>query len=283
VRRVLYEQVLPSLPVGLRAALRTIGPLRRLVEQSDPRLDSHYVWAMDGPLAGYRMHLLPGPHLQYITGPYEPRVCAAIRRLVRPGDVCADVGANIGYMTLLMASATGAQGRVVAFEALPDNVALLRENIALNHLDDRVRVVHGAVSDGSLNRVFLYEGNSTFEFSLLPRPGHSGGLEVSTVTIDNIFPQGQPLHFMKFDIEGAEGEALVGMRRVLREQRPVCLLEIMPENSQVIADEVGAADYVFTNLEGHSCEPPFDRGATPHIIAWPPARAPRLAGGVLDA
>jgi FkbM family methyltransferase len=253
----------------LRSALRRIGPVRRLAERGDPRLDADYVWTLEGPLAGLRMRVLPGPQQQYVRAPYEPEVCAAIKRLVRPGDSCADVGANIGYMTLLIASQCGPSGHVKAFEPLPENIALLLGNVALNQFSNRVEVINAAVSDGKLSQVFLYEGNSTFEFSLLPREGHEGGVEVPAVTLDQEFPSGMRLDFVKFDIEGAESAALVGMRRVLAEQRPICLLEIMPENASAIADELGRADYVFTTLDDVRCDPPFQRRLTPHVIARP--------------
>jgi hypothetical protein len=74
----------------------------------------------------------------YWLGTYEPELQEAIVNLVNPGDTIYDIGANIGFMTLLFARRTGPQGHVYAFEALPENAARLNSNIEINALKERV-------------------------------------------------------------------------------------------------------------------------------------------------
>ena len=76
---------------------------------------------------------------------YEPELQSALRRFIPPGGVIDDVGANIGYVSLLLAKAAGRRGRL-RVEALPSNVEQLRRNVALNGMEKRVTVVDRAVT-----------------------------------------------------------------------------------------------------------------------------------------
>ena len=91
----------------------------------------------------------------YWLGTYETDLQAGIADLVKPGSVAYDLGANIGYITLLLARSVGENGRVFAFEALPANQDRLMSNIQLNVLDDRVTVMPVAVSNRSALLHFL--------------------------------------------------------------------------------------------------------------------------------
>jgi FkbM family methyltransferase len=94
-----------------------------------------------------------------ISGVWEPNVTAAFRRALAPGDVCLDVGAHIGYYTLLAARLVGPQGHVYAFEPSPASYGVLRENIELNGLEN-VTAVALAVGEQD-GRAVLYEGPGT--------------------------------------------------------------------------------------------------------------------------
>ena len=162
-------------------------------------------------------------------------------------------------------------GKVYAFEPLPSNAELLRENIALNNLAERVIVEDLAISDGSANRLFLYTGDSTTEWSLLPRVGHTGGIEVLAVTLDNYFAGGGQLDFVKMDIEGAEGQAVRGMYHLLHNQRPTCLIEIHGEPGLPALSELISAGYTVFDLNDYPVSP-SDVGPKliSHILARPP-------------
>jgi FkbM family methyltransferase len=93
-----------------------------------------------------------------ISGVWEPNVTTAFRRALAPGDVCLDIGAHIGYYTLLAATLVGPEGRVYAFEPSPDTYRRLRENVELNGLRN-VTTVEQAVG-GEERRAVLYVGPS---------------------------------------------------------------------------------------------------------------------------
>lgn len=208
------------------------------------------VCVASGALIGLRLSLNLQKEKDYWLGTYEPELQAALVDILQPGDVAYDLGANIGFITLLMAYASGEAGRVYAFEALPDNLERLRLNLGLNHMDNRVSVVHAAV------------GNSSEPVSFLPGPSGgtgkmagSGGrqeleyaeaIQVPGVVLDRfVYTDGNPLpNVLKIDIEGGEVLALPGMHRVLSEGRPTVLIELHgPEAARVAWDELVAAGY----------------------------------------
>ena len=85
----------------------------------------------------------------YWLGTYEPELQAALHELIQPGAVIYDVGANIGYVSLLLAKAAGENGHVYAFEALPENAERWRRNVALNGMEARLSLFAGAVTQAA--------------------------------------------------------------------------------------------------------------------------------------
>jgi FkbM family methyltransferase len=185
----------------------------------------------------------------YLEGSYEPEVCQIIMRLVQPGWMCVDVGAHVGYFTLLLAKLVGEHGRVIAFEAHPTNARLCRSNVGINGYEGRVQVENMAVSDGTYHWVKLFpgRGHSSAEWNIV---GHDvegnpsqPELEVPATSLDTYFPPGSHVDFVKMDIEGAEAQALRGMRRILQECRPLVLVEFHDENGWTGKEELFIAHY----------------------------------------
>lgn len=166
---------------------------------------------------------------------YEEQVCKTIRKVVKPGWICADVGANIGLIAVEMAHATGRSGKVVAFEPLDENIQVLTERIKYLSLAKVVVAENLAISDGGSRRIWLHSGrgNSPAEWNIVghdvngvPTPAVK---EVDAVSLDQYFEPGERLDFVKIDIEGAAGYALKGMHRLIREQKPAFLIEFHDE------------------------------------------------------
>ena len=152
-------------------------------------------------------------------GFYEYEKQKVISREVRPGSVFWDVGANVGFYSLL-ASGLVAPGKVFAFEPVPRNLAYLREHLALNRVTN-VEVLPMAVSDRN--------GASSFEIEETGLMGHlsgEGGITVLTATLDSLVEEGKvlPPDYVKMDIEGAEVLALRGASRTFQRFRPVLFL-----------------------------------------------------------
>jgi len=237
VKRWLYQ--IPWLAKGIRRSLnRAVSP--GLTEVTVPA----------GGLKGMRLYLDLQCEKDYWLGTYETDLQAGIADLLKPGSVAYDLGANIGYITLLLARSVGENGRVFAFEALPANQNRLKSNIQLNALDARVTVVPAAVSIRSEPLHFLVGpsgGMGKAEGSAgRQNVDYAETIEVNGIALDDfVFYEGQPAPgVVKIDIEGGEVLALPGMRRILQEQRPILFVELPgPEAASVAWQELGIANY----------------------------------------
>jgi len=180
-----------------------------------------------GDLAGMHMVLDLHSEKDYWLGTYEPELQAAITDLVIPGQVIYDVGASIGFMTLLFARKVGLNGHVFAFEALPANIDRLTRNIELNSFQDRVTVIEAAVQDRS-GQTDFYPGPSSAMGKVDGSAGRSSieyqsSIQVDGVAIDEfIYNSGNPVPvILKIDIEGGEILALPGMSSLLHKIHPI--------------------------------------------------------------
>jgi FkbM family methyltransferase len=194
-----------------------IGRLLRLPLKFVPR--STPLRILTGPLAGQRWISTAGPHGCWL-GTYERDLQNVFVRTVRAGHVVWDIGANVGFFTLLAARLAGHTGRVIAIEPLPRNLDLLRRHLALNAVVNAA-VLAQAVADAP--------GTALFATGASPSMGHldpKHGLAVEVTTIDTLVESGAvpAPNVIKMDIEGAESRALAGARQTLVRHRPIILL-----------------------------------------------------------
>jgi len=159
---------------------------------------------------------------------YEPDVARLIKQSVGPGSVCCDIGANIGYFSLLMAKA-GAT--VHAFEPLPKNFSLLSRNIHENGLDSCISAHQSAVLDGMGDFTLAsIPGDSTGPF-VVTSPELATGYHtdaIRAVRLDDVIPGKVHVTHIKMDIEGAEPLALEGMQKILERDHPTIFFEFAP-------------------------------------------------------
>lgn len=264
------------LPDGVKAALyRAPGlssAVRWLLTRAAP--DEPVVVEVAGGLArGLRLRLNLKTEKYFWLGTHEMPVQRALRREVRPGMTVYDVGAHLGFFTLALARLVGPQGRVLAFEPLPANLAALRENLALNAaVAAPVQVVEAAVAGASGRTRLFAAASSTMARLTGPPAAPAGTHEVEGVALDDlVFARGvPPPQVVKMDIEGAEGLALAGARRLLREARPLLLIEVHGEEpAQAVWDELRAAGYrVWTLDRGRELTAPGEL-ARRHILGVP--------------
>src|SRR5262245_50608094 len=92
-----YRPYLAPVHRPVLLALRGLG-FRRMADKWVRMSNREYAWPLHTPLEGHSMRLTWREDFQYLAPNYEPRVCGAIQRILRPGFVCADVGAHLGYM-----------------------------------------------------------------------------------------------------------------------------------------------------------------------------------------
>ena len=166
-----------------------------------------------------------------LFGSREELETEVVRREIRPGMVVLDLGANIGYYTLLAASLVGPSGKVYAIEPFPDNLSLLRRNIALNGLSDRVETFSLAVADRS-GRAALHLGAANNLHTLVGADAERGTIEVPTTTLSDFLADKPPVDFIRMDIEGGECQVFDGMDDVLRQSsRPAIFFEVHPRGT----------------------------------------------------
>jgi len=240
------------LPNSFKQAIYKVKPLARLVRRGLNRLAPTglvEVKVAAGDLAGFTILLDMQVDKDYWLGTYETELQSALRELIPLGAVIFDVGANIGYVSLLLAKAAGESGRIFAFEALPSNLDQLRRNLALNGMDSRVTVVANAVTHTPGPVRFLVHasgGMGKAAGSAGREDQYQSELTVPGISLDEfVYGQGNPPpQVVKMDIEGGEVMALPGMRRVLTEARPLMLMELHgPESSRVAWETLTAAGY----------------------------------------
>jgi FkbM family methyltransferase len=179
--------------------------------------------SLSGPLQGHKMRLNWRHHKEYAFGVYEPAVVNAIQHIVKLGWVCADVGAHLGYITLLLAKSVGPTGKVVAFEPFPNNFQVLQSNIALNGYKNVV-LENKAVMDQSGWVSLKPYGDDPLPYSTF---AHSGSGGCAAVSLDDYWGnRTDRLNFVKIDVEGAEAAVLKGMERIMCRDRPILLVEL---------------------------------------------------------
>ncbi|MGB7759240.1 MAG: FkbM family methyltransferase [Bryobacteraceae bacterium] len=179
------------------------------------------VRVIQGPLRGSRWIAGASIHGCWL-GSYEWEKQRKFCEVVRRGDVVYDLGANVGFYTLLASVLAGADGKVYSFEPSPRNLRLLRTHLELNHVDN-VSVVDVAVSSS--------DGCAQFDLGPDPSMGHlrqgqSNAIGVRTAALDTLVFSSQilPPSVIKCDIEGGEYEALMGARRMIVQYHPTILL-----------------------------------------------------------
>lgn len=180
---------------------------------------------------GFRLRLnLANPEHQriYFYGEHDERYeTALLKKLVRPGMACWDIGANIGYYACLLGMLTGPKGAVVAFEPARATRERLAENLALNRLGN-VKVLGSAVgaTEGAArihySRAELYEGTA----SLHELPGRPGSEEVELCTIDRLVERLGAPDFLKIDVEGAQLEVWSGGAAFFSAHEPLVMAEL---------------------------------------------------------
>ena len=274
------------LPTPVKQAIYKIKPLAGLIRGSLNRAAPTgltQVKVAAGDLAGYTILLDMQIDKDYWLGTYEPELQAALRELIKPGAVIYDVGANIGYVSLLLAKAAGPEGHVYAFEALPGNVEQWRRNVALNGMEARLSLFAGAVTRSAEPVRFLVHasgGMGKAAGSAGRTAPYQSEISVPGISLDEfVYGQGNPPpQVVKMDIEGGEVLALPGMRRVLAEARPLMLMELHGhESSQVAWETLTAAGYLIGWMRGgYPVVPSLEAmGWKAYIVAKPGDKKPR--------
>jgi FkbM family methyltransferase len=191
---------------------------------------------------GLRMLIDPADWMdrEFYLGTYDPWLLYVIRRIVRPGDVCVDIGAHKGYVAMRLARATGSSGRVFAFEPDPRARLLLEQNCRRNALS-HVSIFPFALGARSGSMSFALSRQLGWS-SLFPNDEAAAAVaeraHVEVRSLDGMVGAGDVsidparLAFVKIDVEGAEPLVLDGMRNLLAKGSPVMWIEVNRDSLQ---------------------------------------------------
>ncbi|WP_328918791.1 FkbM family methyltransferase [Streptomyces jietaisiensis] len=223
----------------------------------------------------------------YMFGVWEPNLTGWLSSRLKPGDVFVDVGANVGYYSVLGARLVGPSGGVVAVEASPPFAELLRENLRLNGAGN-VRVVNQAVSDREetvslvlassanmgANSIVPYEGPIEARYEVPASPLHQ------LLSDDEV----QRARVIKIDVEGAEGKAVRGLAPLLGRLRPDAeiTVEVTPSRMAELGDSAAELLGTFASAGFHPYRlaNDYSPASYPAAIHAPLSPLPRLEGDV---
>jgi FkbM family methyltransferase len=232
------------------------GPLRRRIRDRLLVLAARRRTIRRGAGAGLRIDAT-GSNPAYALGLAEPAVQDRLVEELAPGMVMYDVGANIGFFTLIAARHVGDNGRVVAFEPLEENAAAMERNLALNGVEN-VTIVRKALSDRP-GRMGMSVPNTPDAGTRAALGGDGPVVEVAR--LDDLDLPAPDL--VKIDIEGAEVDAVQGMLATLTAASPVLLIEVHDEEGTTARWD--ALDELLRPL-GYKVERLVDDGMA-HLIA----------------
>lgn len=174
---------------------------------------------LQGKLKGRKWIVGSGNH-GYWLGSYEYEKRLVFERAIAEKKIVFDIGAHVGFYTLLASVLVGPDGRVFAFEPMPRNLFYLKEHLRLNHVTN-VTLIEAAVLD--------YCGETLFDLGPNGFMGHvasEGQLQVKVVRLDELVSRGEipPPDYVKIDVEGAEMLVLLGAQSMLADSHPTLFL-----------------------------------------------------------
>jgi FkbM family methyltransferase len=172
----------------------------------------------DGPLKGKKWCATTS--IRYIRGKYVKRDTDILYENVVKDDIVYDIGAHVGYFSVLCSEIVGNEGKVFAFEPVPMNLLFLRKHIKINKCSN-IRVFDICVSDTVGEEYFdNTEGSATGHLS------PEGKLKVGVNTLDNLLSTDEilPPDFIKINAEGAEQSILAGCMKIIEKYHPKFLI-----------------------------------------------------------
>jgi len=178
----------------------------------------------------YLMFLDPKDSLRLSVHQHEPYETEILKKEIKPGDTVVDVGAHIGYYTLLFSKLVGPSGKVFSFEPAPQNFSILEKNINFNSCKNVILINKAVGNQPGLAKIHLTP--STGDFNFVDTKEDKQELELPIITLDGYFSSrgNTQIDFIKMDIEGYEPRALSGMKNILlKTPKMKMLVEFYPK------------------------------------------------------
>lgn len=177
------------------------------------------------------MYLDPKDSLRLsIQKSHDPVQTSLVKKLIKNGDIVLDIGAHIGYYTLIFASLTGPKGKVFAFEPAPDNFEILNRNVLVNNYKNVV-LINKAASDISKGTFLYISKTSQADHKTYDDNKNRNSINVNSLNLDNYFKNIQKrIDFVKIDAQGFEYKILEGMKTIIKTNKKLKILtEFCPE------------------------------------------------------
>lgn len=240
------------LPDWLKSRLYRMGFLSKALRKQLNKAAPHglsRVRVAAGVLKGNDFILDMQTEKDYWLGTYETELQNSLSQLVKPGMVLYDVGANVGYISLMLGKLTGPRGQVICFEALPDNQERLKKNTELNqHLSHFLVVPKAVAKESGSVEFFVHHSDDMGKVagSAGREEQYANAIHIPAVSLDDfIFKQQNPKpDLIKIDIEGGEVLALPGMANCLKQCKPIVLIELHgPESAEACFTALKEANY----------------------------------------
>lgn len=255
--RASLAALLLRMPTVLRS-LREIPLFGGVIHQMSHRIVpvNERVWAQvrSGPARGISLQLNPRTGEIYRRGDVERAIQKVLVERLRPGMVFYDLGANIGFFSLLAARLVGPTGRVFSFEPDAEVAARLRRNIARNAFSS-ITVVEAGIWSASKTVCFVPSDTSSPDRGtgrIATTPDETAGVAIRCIALDD-FIQTAPLpDAIKCDVEGAEVDVLLGAEQLLERQHPTIICEIHSEsNYQRVRERLARFGYKCGTVDGN--------------------------------
>ena len=206
---------------------------------------------------------------------WEPETTATIRDILKPGDTFIDVGANIGWFTLIASREVGEEGRVIAFEPDPESFDILRRNVTVNKCPNVILEKDALSNKRGTIWLYIHDKNKGGH-SLLKSDERSQRVEVQALTLDE-YLQGfeRKIALVKMDTEGAEGLILEGMQSTIQTQdRMDIVMEFAPNALRPLGTDPEAMLYrlLESNYRAYAIDHPsgqlvpVDKNQIPRLI-----------------
>jgi len=218
----------------------------------------------------------------YVLGTLKPDLQSFLSSTVKEGKIFYDVGANVGFFSLLAARLVGPNGRVISFEPLPDNLVNLRENMKRNRFLN-VKILPFAL--GAANEEQIFQVSERPTWGKLKSAGHDApdkylsDIKVPVRRLDDLIIDGviPPPDFVKIDVEGAEVEVIEGAQETMTRYHPTLIIELHGTGNLLTA-KFATLGYCAIPLNER-----FDNVAEAHwnatILAIPAERFESIAAG----
>lgn len=257
IKQAVYR-VLPLFPVNVLASLANSAPGSLKYRLATAGLKQRDVEIGNGIAKGLKFNNAESsPELA--LGTYEVPIQKIFAQHLETGAVFYDIGANVGFFSIVAAKLVGDSGKVIAFEPGKDNARAIRHNAKLNNFN-QIEVIEKAISNTSGSGQLLlakYSGGHALATADAP-PDLAGEITVDIVSIDDLIAQKliEPPNFVKVDVEGAELDVLKGMKETIKTYQPTIIYEVDDGNRaayerkyQELADFMHSLDYKVTPTE----------------------------------